>query len=84
MRKDARDTLMTPTPRELEVLALICDGRSTREIAAELGLSEKTVACHRGRLLEKAAAHDAVHLFRWALEQGYVSVERKPPPPPGG
>jgi two-component system, LuxR family, secretion system response regulator SsrB len=82
--RNERDTLMTPTPRELEVLELICDGRSTREIAGLLRLSEKTVACHRGKLLEKAAVHDAVHLFRWAIEQGYVSVGRKPTTTPGG
>jgi two-component system secretion response regulator SsrB len=78
MRNDARDTLMTPTPRELEVLALICDGHPTKRIAELLGVSVKTVACHREKLLEKAAAHDVVHLFRWAIERGYVSVERKP------
>ncbi len=77
--RNERRTLMTPTPRELEVLALICAGHSTRRIAELLGVSAKTVACHRERLLEMADAHDVVKLFRWAIEQGYVSVERKPP-----
>jgi len=65
---------LRPTPRELEVLELICEGRSTKQIAHTLGISFKTVACHRDRLMRKAGVHDAISLFRWALLNGLVSL----------
>ena len=64
-----------PTPREQEVLELICEGHSTKQIAGLLGISHKTVACHRDRLLQKAAVHDTVSLFRWAILNGYVGLK---------
>jgi len=63
------------TPRELQVLRLICDGHSSRAIAAQLGVSFKTVACHRLRILAKAGVGNSVQLLRWAIKQGYVDVE---------
>jgi DNA-binding NarL/FixJ family response regulator len=63
-----------PTPRELEVLALVCDGRSTKQVADLLGISFKTAACHRMRLMEKAGVHDPISLFRWAHQNGYVEA----------
>jgi DNA-binding NarL/FixJ family response regulator len=65
----------TPTVRELQVLQLICAGLSTREIADHLGISFKTAACHRTRLMEKAGTRNVILLFRWAIKNGYVSVE---------
>lgn len=64
-----------PTEREIAVLKLICEGRSTKEIARQLGISFKTVASHRYRLMAKANARNSVLLFRWALLNGYVTVE---------
>lgn len=64
-----------PTPREHEVLKLICEGYSTKQIAGLLGISHKTVACHRDRLLQKAAVHDTVSLFRWAILNGHVGFD---------
>jgi DNA-binding NarL/FixJ family response regulator len=63
-----------PTARELEVLQLICDGLSTREIAAALRIRFKTASAHRASLMEKSGARKAVHLYRWALRQGYVPL----------
>jgi DNA-binding NarL/FixJ family response regulator len=63
-----------PTPRELQILELICQGYSTRQIAGLLGVSHKTVGCHRMRLMQKAGVHDAISLFRWALENGHVRL----------
>jgi DNA-binding NarL/FixJ family response regulator len=68
----------TLTPRELEVLRLICEGYSTRAIAARLGVSFKTVACHRGRTMGKAGVSNSVQLLRWAIKQGLVTVESPP------
>ena len=64
----------TPTLRERQVLELICTGRTTNQIAAQLGISHKTASCHRMRLMEKAGVHDTISLFRWALLQGHVSL----------
>jgi DNA-binding CsgD family transcriptional regulator len=65
----------TLTPRELQVLQLICEGHSSRAIAARLGVSLKTVACHRNHILDKAGVTNAVLLLRWAIRQRLVTVE---------
>jgi DNA-binding NarL/FixJ family response regulator len=67
-----------PTARELQVLHLICDGHTSKEIAARLGITFKTAACHRARLMEKADVHSSIALFRWALRNGFASLEREP------
>jgi DNA-binding NarL/FixJ family response regulator len=69
------------TPRELEVLALICQADSTKEIAKKLEISFKTAACHRSRILQKAGVHNTVALFRWAINHGYIKVETCCDPP---
>ena len=64
-----------PTPRERQVLELICNGHSTKQIAGILGISFKTAACHRMRLMDKAAVHDPISLFRWAIRTGYIVID---------
>jgi two-component system response regulator NreC len=66
------------TPRELEVLRLICGGYSTNAVAAKLGVSIKTAACHRHRIMGKACVSNSVQLLRWAIKQGLVTVESHP------
>ena len=66
-----------PTPRERQVLELICEGYSTKQIAGLLGISFKTAACHRMRLMDKAEVHDPISLFRWALLQGHIVLDRR-------
>jgi DNA-binding CsgD family transcriptional regulator len=66
------------TQREQEILRLICEGHSTKQIAYLLGVSHKTISCHRGRILAKARVHDTISLFRWALENGHVSLFAAP------
>jgi DNA-binding CsgD family transcriptional regulator len=63
------------TPRQLQVLELICQGQPTKQIAALLGVTYKTAVCHRTRLMEKAGVHNGVSLFRWALQQGHVRLD---------
>ena len=65
---------LLPTRREIEVLRLICDGLSTKQIAIQLGMSFKTAVSHRSRLMQKADAPNAVLLFRWAIKTGLVSL----------
>lgn len=60
------------SPRETEVVRLIAEGRSTREIAAALDISPKTVDRHRENVLHKLELRDRVDLTRYALRRGLV------------
>jgi DNA-binding NarL/FixJ family response regulator len=60
------------TPRELEVVKLIAESFSTRQIADALIISEKTVDRHRTNILEKLGMHDRVELTRYAIRRGLV------------
>jgi DNA-binding NarL/FixJ family response regulator len=74
------------TSRELEVLQLIAEGESNKQIAAELGISVKTVERHRQRLMDKLAIHDLAGLTRYAISRGLVEINiaasRSAPPSP--
>lgn len=60
------------TPREDEVLKLIAEGRSTREIARILGISAKTVEKHRSNILARLGMNDRTQLTRYAIRAGLV------------
>lgn len=60
------------TPREDEVLKLIAEGRSTREIAAILSISVKTVEKHRSHILARLGMNDRTQLTRYAIRAGLV------------
>ena len=60
------------SPRETEVTKLVAEGRSTREIAETLMISEKTVERHRGNILEKLGIENRVELTRYAIRRGLV------------
>jgi DNA-binding NarL/FixJ family response regulator len=60
------------TPREQEVLKLIAEAHTNREIGEILHLSEKTVESHRGNLLRKLGMRDRVELVRYAIRRGLV------------
>jgi DNA-binding CsgD family transcriptional regulator len=60
------------TIRETEILLLIADGLSSKAIAARLGISFKTVACHRYRILQKTGHTSTVGAVRWAIRRGLV------------
>lgn len=55
------------TPRELEVMVMVTDGRSNKEIANTLGVSAKTVEAHRARVMEKMQAGSLAELVRMAI-----------------
>jgi DNA-binding NarL/FixJ family response regulator len=61
------------TPRELEVLQLICDGLSNKEIAATLDLSANTVAVHRANIMNTLGVHKTAELVVYALQNGLVN-----------
>ena len=60
------------TVRETEVVKLIAEGSTTKEIAETLVISPKTVERHRANILEKLELRDRVDLTRWAIRQGLV------------
>jgi DNA-binding NarL/FixJ family response regulator len=60
------------TPREMQVLRLIATGLSTREIAAQLGVSFKTLCAHRSRIMAKLGAHEVTALVRYAIRTGMI------------
>jgi two-component system response regulator NreC len=63
------------SPRELEVLRLLGQGYTHREIAARLGVGEKSVETYRSRLGQKLRLHRRADLVRYALQTGLLSVE---------
>lgn len=60
------------TTRERQVLQLVAEGKSTKEIAAVLGVSIKTADSHRTRLMRKLDIHDTAGLVRYAIRTGLV------------
>jgi len=64
------------TPRQREVLQLVAEGSSTKEIAQKLDLGIKTVETHRAQLMERLDIHDIAGLVRYAIRHGLVSSER--------
>jgi len=67
--RQERDPL---TARERQVLQLIAEGKTTKEVAAELGMSVKTADCHRTRIMRKLGAHRTADLVRCAIRAGLV------------
>lgn len=60
------------TPREAEVLQLIAEGETNKQIAANLGISAKTVEKHRQQVMNKLKIHDVAGLTRYALSKGII------------
>jgi DNA-binding NarL/FixJ family response regulator len=60
------------TSREMEVLQLIAEGKANKEMAAELGISIKTVEKHREKVMSKLAIHDTAGLTRYAISAGII------------
>lgn len=69
-----RRPLQKLTPRQIEVLRLVAEGRRTRDIAGELKLSVKTVESHRGEVMKRLGIHDVVSLVRYASRVGLISA----------
>lgn len=70
--KGERDAALTP--RELEILRLIVDGKSNKEIAAALNLSANTVAVHRANIMDALGIHKTAELVVYALRNGLVNL----------
>lgn len=72
---DSDDPLQQLTPRQREILQLIAEGKSTKDIGFLLDISIKTVETHRAQLMERLGVHDVPGLVRCAMRLGLV-----PPP----
>ena len=76
-RSDQRE--VTPvemlTPRQREILQLVTEGHSTKDIARRLDLSVKTVEAHRSELMERLDIHDLPGLVRFAIRHGLTSPD---------
>ena len=62
------------TRREVEILQLICDGKSNKEIAVQLELSANTVAVHRANIMDALGIHKTAELVVYAIRNGLVNV----------
>lgn len=69
--QDIRTKLLTLSPREKELLAAVIEGKSTKMIADELGISARTVDHHRANLMEKMGAANVADLVRMSLAGGF-------------
>jgi RNA polymerase sigma factor (sigma-70 family) len=66
-RAEVAERLQQLTPREREVMDMVTEGKSNKEIAGDLGVSAKTVEAHRARVMEKMQAGSLAELVRMAL-----------------
>ena len=74
MKDDTNAPSEPLSPREQEVLKLIAEAHTNREIGEILHLSEKTVESHRGNILRKLGMRDRVELVRYAIRRGLVEA----------
>jgi two-component system, NarL family, response regulator NreC len=71
-RQNVTDPLDLLSSREREVLQLVAEGKTNKEVAAQLNLSVYTVDSHRGKIMEKLNLHSAGDLVRFAMKHGLV------------
>jgi DNA-binding NarL/FixJ family response regulator len=75
-RTDAADPLAILTPRQREILQLVAEGHTSKEIAERIGVSHRTVETHRNQLMKRLGIHDLTGLVRFAVRNGMVTGER--------
>jgi DNA-binding NarL/FixJ family response regulator len=74
--QDERNPIERLTPRQREILQLIAEGRSTKEIAQTLDISVKTAETHRTQMMERLGIHDIAGLVRYAIRAGLVDPQQ--------
>ena len=62
------------TPREKQVMKLIVSGRSSKQVAGELGMSFRTAVCHRYQIMQKLQVHNVASLVQYAIRAGIIGV----------
>lgn len=63
------------SPRQIEVLTLLCRGNATKQIALALGVSTKTIETHRGNIMSRLGIHSLAGLVRYALRHELITLE---------
>lgn len=71
---EANDPSQSLTPRQREILQLLAEGRSAKEIAALLSISARTVEFHKYQMMEAHSLHSATDLIRFAIKHGLVTI----------
>jgi len=66
-----------PTPRELEIICLLAEGKTNKEVSARLGITVRTVETHRAKIMLKLGVHSLAELIHFALSQGIISGQQK-------
>ncbi|GAB1421009.1 response regulator transcription factor [Anaerolineales bacterium] len=74
-QSDKSGSVNALSPREMEVLKLVCEGKTNREIGEMMTISVKTVEKHRANLMAKLNVHDVAGLMRIALKNGIIFLE---------
>lgn len=64
-----------PTPREIEIIRLLAAGKTNKEIAAELGITLRTVETHRGRVMMKMGLHSLTELIHYAIRDKIITTQ---------
>jgi DNA-binding NarL/FixJ family response regulator len=68
-------SLESLTPRQREILQLIAEGYSTKQMALSLNISVKTVETHRAQLMDRLQIHNIAGLVRYAIRNGLLHLE---------
>jgi DNA-binding NarL/FixJ family response regulator len=74
LNPEVTDSLEKLTPREREILQLVAEGHTTKEIAAKLDIGAKTADTHRTNMMSKLDIHDVAGLTRFAIQKGLIEV----------
>ena len=72
--RDAKDAVESLTPRQREILQLLAEGRSAKEIAATLAISPRTVEFHKYQMMETHGFHSNAELIHFAIKHGFVAI----------
>jgi DNA-binding NarL/FixJ family response regulator len=72
---ELKSSVANLTPRQREVLQLIAEGKSTKDVAIVLNVSVKTVEFHKARLMEQLDLHSTPALIKFAIAEGLVNAE---------
>ena len=63
------------TPREVEIIRLLAEGKSNKEIAALLGIAVRTIETHRSKIMLKLGLHSLAELIHYAMRHKIVSMQ---------
>ena len=72
-QQKGRASPRTPTPRELEIIRLLAEGKVNKEVAALLGITVRTVETHRAKIMLKLGLHSLAELIHYAMRHGIIS-----------